>query len=458
MADRFENGDPGNDTGFIGGTRSDHGYDPTDQAFYHGGDLQGLIEQLDYIEGLGTTAIWMTPSFKNKPVQGEPGTESAGYHGYWITDFTQIDPHLGTNEELKTLIELADDRGMKVFFFDIITNHTADVLDYPDAAYDATGQVPYLTRDAVPDRDADGNPFDDREFTFIGDPFPDVDPAVSFPYTPTFRDPADESVKVPGWLNDPTMYHNRGTSTFSGENSEYGDFPSGNRSALDDLWTERPEVVQGMIDIYQTWVEDAGVDGFRIDTVKHVNMDFWKQFGPALQGVRRLVGQRRLLHVRRGLRRRSAVFMSVTRRRVRLQATVDFGFQGSGVNFAKGKPTTELRYFYALDDYFTDADSNAYSLPTFLGNHDMGRVGSFLRQGTTWDDAELLTRDELVDSLMYLTRWPAGRLLRRRAGLLRAPGRTGWHRRPARPRGHVRQPGCPSQRHLRPHRHRRHDR
>ena len=73
----------------------------------------------------------MTPSFKNKPVQGEPGTESAGYHGYWITDFTQIDPHLGTNEELKTLIDLAHDRGMKVFF-DIITNHTADVLDYPD--------------------------------------------------------------------------------------------------------------------------------------------------------------------------------------------------------------------------------------------------------------------------------------------------------------------------------------
>jgi glycosidase len=402
MADRFENGDPENDTGFIEGTRSDHGYDPTDQAFYHGGDLQGLIEHLDYIEGLGTTAIWMTPSFKNKPVQGEPGTESAGYHGYWITDFTQIDPHLGTNEELKILIDLAHDRGMKVFF-DIITNHTADVLDYPDGAYDATGQVPYLTRDAVPYRDADGNPFDDRDFTFIGDPFPEVDPEVSFPYIPTFREPADESVKVPGWLNDPTMYHNRGTSTFSGENSEYGDFPSGNRSALDDLWTERPEVVQGMIDIYQTWVKDAGVDGFRIDTVKHVNMDFWKQFGPTLQGFAASVGNDDFFMFGEVFDA-DPRFMSQYTTEGRLQATVDFGFQGSGVNFAKGKPTTELRDFYALDDYFTDADSNVYSLPTFLGNHDMGRVGSFLRQGTTWDDAELLSRDELAHSLMYLTR------------------------------------------------------
>lgn len=402
MADRFENGTTDNDEAGISGTRLDHGFDPTSQGFYHGGDLQGIIERLDYIEDLGTTAIWMTPSFKNKPVQGEPGTESAGYHGYWITDFTQIDPHLGTNEDLKTLIDLAHERGIKVFF-DIITNHTADVLDYEDSAYDATGQVPYKTTEEVPYKDADGNEFDDRDFTFIGDPFPEVDPEVTFPYEPTFRDPADAEVKVPEWLNDPTMYHNRGTSTFSGENSMYGDFPSGNRSALDDLWTERPQVVQGMIDIYKTWVEDAGVDGFRIDTVKHVNMDFWKQFGPALQGHAASVGNDDFFMFGE-VYDADPRFMSQYTTEGRLQATVDFGFQGSGVNFAKGKATTELRDFYALDDYFTDADSNAYSLPTFLGNHDMGRVGSFLRQGTSWEDAELLDRDELAHSLMYLTR------------------------------------------------------
>ncbi|WP_377640701.1 alpha-amylase family glycosyl hydrolase [Oryzobacter terrae] len=402
MADRFENGKPGNDTAGIAGTRLQHGYDPTSQGFFHGGDLDGIIDRLDYIQGLGTTAIWMTPSFKNKPVQGEPGTESAGYHGYWVTDFTQIDPHLGTNAELKTLIDLAHQRGMKVFF-DIITNHTADVLDYPASAYDATGQVPYRTKAEAPYKDADGKAFDDRDFTTIGDPFPEVDPAVSFPYVPTFRTEADKTAKVPGWLNDPTMYHNRGTSTFSGENSEYGDFPSGNRSALDDLWTERPQVVQGMIDVYKTWVKDAGVDGFRIDTVKHVNMDFWKQFGPALEGYAASIGNEDFFMFGE-VYDADPRFMSQYTTEGRLQATVDFGFQGSGVNFAKGKPTSELRDFYALDDYFTDADSNAYSLPTFLGNHDMGRVGSFLRQGTSWSDAQLLQRDRLAHSLMYLTR------------------------------------------------------
>ena len=134
MPDRFENGDSANDTGGLPGGSSDedvlrHGYDPELRGYYHGGDLAGLISRLDYLEGMGTTAIWLTPSFKNKPVQGD-GTiqgSSAGYHGYWITYFTSIDPHLGTNAELPELVDEAPARGMKVFF-DIITNHPADVI------------------------------------------------------------------------------------------------------------------------------------------------------------------------------------------------------------------------------------------------------------------------------------------------------------------------------------------
>jgi glycosidase len=148
MADRFENGSTANDEGGLTGGRLTTGSDPTDKAFYHGGDLRGLINKLDYIQGLGTTAIWMTPSFKNKPVQGTAGAESAGYHGYWITDFTQIDPHLGTNADLNELIGKAHKRGIKVFF-DIITNHTADVLDYPAGDYsgpDGNQSIPYVSK------------------------------------------------------------------------------------------------------------------------------------------------------------------------------------------------------------------------------------------------------------------------------------------------------------------------
>ena len=173
MADRFANGNAANDDGGYGGDRLVSGLDPTHKGFYHGGDLKGLLDKLDYIEGLGTTAIWMTPSFKNKPVQGAPGTESAGYHGYWITDFTQIDPHLGTNADLKTLVDAAHARGIKVFF-DIITNHTADVLDYTDEAYAGGEIVPYKSKAEAPYVDTSGEPFDDRDYA-LGDTFPAVD-------------------------------------------------------------------------------------------------------------------------------------------------------------------------------------------------------------------------------------------------------------------------------------------
>jgi glycosidase len=399
MADRFANGDPSNDDGGLSGTRLDTGLDPTHKGFYHGGDLKGLLDELDYIEGLGTTAIWMTPSFKNKPVQGAPGTESAGYHGYWITDFTQIDPHLGTNAELKQLVDAAHARGIKVFF-DIITNHTADVLDYTDEAYAGGDVVPYKSKAEAPYVDTSGTPFDDRDYA-LGNTFPPVDNS-SFPYEPVFRAPGDEVAKTPDWLNDPTMFHTRGTSSFTGENSEYGDFPGGPRQALDDLWTERPEVVNGMIDIYEEWVQKAGVDGFRIDTVKHVNMEFWQRFGPALEGYAASVGNDDFFMFGEVFDA-NPEFMSRYTTTGKLQATVDFGFQAAAQRFAQGKATTALRDLFAGDDWFTDADSNAYSLPTFLGNHDMGRIGRFIAT-EGFGGNQLVQRDELAHSLMYLTR------------------------------------------------------
>ena len=115
--------------GGLDGDRLTTGFDPTHKGFYHGGDLRGLTARLDYIQGLGTTAIWLGPIYKNKPVQGGPGDETAGYHGYWITDFTRVDPHFGNDADMRNFVKAAHARGMKVYL-DIITNHTADVIQY----------------------------------------------------------------------------------------------------------------------------------------------------------------------------------------------------------------------------------------------------------------------------------------------------------------------------------------
>src|SRR5919112_1574993 len=154
LPDRFENGDPTNDRGGLSGDRLSTGYDPTSKGFYHGGDLKGVIHRLDYIQGLGATAVWVAPIFKNKAVQGPPGQESAGYHGYWITDFTQVDPHFGTNANFKALVEAVHARGMK-FYMDIVVNHTADVIQLAectnqlDCPYRSIADYPYQRRGGV---------------------------------------------------------------------------------------------------------------------------------------------------------------------------------------------------------------------------------------------------------------------------------------------------------------------
>lgn len=381
LPDRFANGDTANDRGGLTGSRLETGYDPTDKGFYQGGDLKGLTSRLDYIKGLGTTAIWMAPIFKNRPVQGTGKDASAAYHGYWITDFTQVDPHFGTNADLEKLIDKAHAKGMKVFF-DVITNHTADTVDYAEKKYG------YRPKGAYPYLDSSGRPFDDR--AGIGK----VD-AGSFPYTPR-----STGKKVPAWLNDPTMYHNRGDSTFAGESSEYGDF-----SGLDDLWTERPEVVRGMEEIYEKWVRDFDIDGFRIDTVKHVDMDFWTQWATALDAYAAKRGRDDFFMFGEVFAGDTAITSPYVTRG-RLDATLDFPFQGAARAYAsQGASADQLAGVFGNDYRYTSDKANAYEQVTFLGNHDMGRIGTFLKEDNPKaDDAELLKRARLANELMFLSR------------------------------------------------------
>nr|WP_245673997.1 pullulanase-type alpha-1,6-glucosidase [Actinoplanes rectilineatus] len=386
LPDRFANGDPRNDTGGLTGDRLTTGLDPTDKGFYHGGDLKGVIDRLDYIQGLGTTAIWLAPVFENKPVQGTGDDVSAGYHGYWITDFTRVDPHFGTNADLKLLVGLAHARGMKIFL-DIIVNHTADVIKYAENSY------AYVDKSEKPYVDAEGQPFEDRNYA-TAKTFP---PIGKFPYTPIYPQASDRTAKTPAWLNDVTMYHNRGDSTFAGENSEYGDF-----YGLDDLFTERPEVVRGMTKIYADWIGDTGIDGYRLDTVKHSNLEFWQQWAPGIEAAATKAGKKDFFMFGEVYSADQEIESTYVRRGG-LPATLDFSFQETAKGFVTGaSPATALQGLYAEDDLYTARDTGADRLPTFLGNHDMGRIGSFIAAAASAETQ--LKRDQLAHELMFLTR------------------------------------------------------
>ncbi len=368
LLDRFENGDKSNDTGGLTGDRLQTGFDPSAKGFYHGGDLKGLMSRLDYIQNMGATAIWLAPIFKNKPVQGPKGDESAAYHGYWITDFTTIDPHLGTEKEFKEFVDAAHARGMKVYM-DIVANHTADVIQYKecmDCAY------------------RDRNDYPDKAYT---------------PYIPK----GEENVKNPKWLNDPKYYYNRGNSAWWGESSLLGDF-----SGLDDLDASNPRVIRGFTEIYGQWIDKYKVDGFRIDTVKHMEPIFWQKFVPAMKKRAAKNGINNF-HIfgevaNEGVNPGS---LAIYTKRDKMPSVLDFSFQ-SAVLFALGDsaPTDIFNDLYNGDALYANGYKTALQLQTFVSNHDMGRIGMRLKQDlkNSTSDEDILARVKLANAMMLTLR------------------------------------------------------
>ena len=400
LPDRFENGDPGNDRGGLKGHRLRTGFDPTHKGFYHGGDLKGLTARLDYIQGLGATAIWLAPVFKNKPVQGPKGGESAGYHGYWVTDFTTVDPHFGTEQEFRAFVEESHARGMKVYM-DIIANHTADVILYRECgpcAYRSRADYPYQSKLGL-----SGTPINPG---FLGDHVSSAanfarltDPGYAYtPYVPK----GEERVKVPAWLNDVTLYHNRGNSTFAGESSTTGDF-----AGLDDLMTENPRVVQGFIEIFGSWIDRFGIDGFRIDTAQHVNPEFWTAFVPAMQARAAARGIPNFHIFGEVAMGENDPGRTARHTRIdKLPSVLDFAFRTAVVEtVAEGKPTARLARLFLGDPLYEGGEATARQLPTFLGNHDAGRFAADVRRARPQaSDAEVLTRTLLGHAMLMTLR------------------------------------------------------
>jgi glycosidase len=195
LVDRFADGDKGNDANV----------DRKAKGAFHGGDLKGLLAQLDEIASLGVTAIWVNPLVKNIPghVDGA-GFPDWGYHGYWADDFNSLDSRFGTEEDLRKLVEACHTRGIKVLL-DVVYNH---------AGYDTR----YL------------------------------------------RDP-----KTRKWLR----------STIVGDCGE--DDLTSCLAGLPDFKTEQPEVAKFLLDAQIAWAKRSGIDGFRLDTVKHVDHPFWQE-------------------------------------------------------------------------------------------------------------------------------------------------------------------------------------
>lgn len=213
MADRFDDGDRSNNN-------ANGVSDNANPLAVQGGDLKGIERRLPYLKRLGINAIWITPVQMNTP---------GAFHGYWIQHFKRVDPRLGSMADLQRLVAKAHEKGIRVYL-DVVCNHTGPLI--------GTVEGGYVWNDSG--------------------------------YTLAWRD--STNLPTPASLQDLSLYHNFGeVKEWRNPYQVLGELPGG----LDDLRTEDPRVLAVMIDIWNWWMEQTGCDGFRVDTVKHVDMEFW---------------------------------------------------------------------------------------------------------------------------------------------------------------------------------------
>src|SRR2546422_140561 len=280
LVDRFADGD----------TTNDANVDRKAKGAFHGGDLKGLIANLDEISSLGVTAIWVNPLVKN--IEGHvdgAGFPDWAYHGYWADDFTRLDPRFGTEEDLRKLVDACHARGIKVLL-DVVYNH---------AGYDSR----YL------------------------------------------RDP-----KTRYWLR----------SSIVGDCGD-GDL-TGCLAGLPDFKTELPDVAKFLLDAQIGWAKRSGIDGFRLDTVKHVDHPFWQEhrkrtraeLGPDFFLLGEVWGG-------------DADVLDPWFEPDELDAGFDFSFQGSVLGFVQGRGRT-----VAFNRYLEKRHKvrRGHLLAHFLSSHD----------------------------------------------------------------------------------------
>ena len=437
MADRFKNGDTANDNGGLppGKGEGQSGFDPTGKGWYHGGDLKGLTAASSATSRAsarprsGSRRASRTRRSRTTTASRPPATTATGSPTSrrstrtWAptrTCATLVDARPQARHQGLLRHHLQPHRRRHPLPGGRRAGRTRrrTSTPYKHRRRHAVRRPRLRRREHVPGAGADR---------------PAVVPApgAAARASPTTRAcrTAERDVKVPAWLNDVSLYHNRGNTTFAGENSQYGDF-----FGLDDLFTENPRVVNGMIDIYKTWIRDFRIDGFRMDTMKHVDDAFWQKFAPAIERYARSQGIRDFYMFGEVAEDISRPITSHYMTHDDVQGVLDFPFQTAATRFAANSaPTDELRDFFVDDDWYTDGDSNVYNLPTFLGNHDKGRIGMFIRNANPRRDARpsCSQRDRARARAHVLLARQPGRLLRRRAGLHRQ------RRRPGRAAGHV---------------------
>ncbi len=366
LVDRFANGDVNNDLNVT--------YDSTNLARYMGGDYQGILDRIDYLKDLGVTTLWISPVVVN--VEEDAG--SASYHGYWAQDFLNVNPHFGDMAKLRELSDTLHAHDMKLVV-DIVVNHIGQLFYYdinrngqPDITtfYETNGGTEEtIVTEWDPAWDARGI----QGYTSLGESGP---APLGWVHMPEINRVPPNPPEL--WNDDWYNRNGRVTNWDDDEQVLLADFPGG----LKDLRTELPGVQDTMVDIYAYWLENANLDGFRIDTLKHVEHDFWQAFAGGIRDRAALLGKEKFFLFGESFDGDDALNGSFTMDQ-EVDSVVYFSqkFQVYDDVFKRGGPTRNIERLLAARDenYGTSAHARGAGLPprdllvNFIDNHDIPR-------------------------------------------------------------------------------------
>lgn len=240
LTDRFSNGDTTND--FSYGRKQDG----SKLRSYEGGDIRGVINKLEegYFEKLGITAIWMTPQVENIHGFVDEGTgKTYAYHGYWPRDWTNIDANLGTRDDYKELVDKAHKQGIRILM-DVIINHTG-----PDTPIDSAWPEEWV-------RQGPNCTYQDFESNVT---------CTLVSHLADIRTESDEVVELPPYLIEKWKEEGR----FELEMKELDEFFA--RTGYPRA--PRFYIIKWLTD----YIREFGIDGFRVDTAKHVEPSVWAE-------------------------------------------------------------------------------------------------------------------------------------------------------------------------------------
>ncbi len=315
MPDRFANGDSSNDS-FDDMLQS--GIDRSKMYFRHGGDLQGVVDHLDYLVDLGVSALWMTPILENDQPY-------ASYHGYAITDLYEIDRRFGSNSDYVALSSRCQSRGIKLVK-DLVFNHVGHmhwfIQDIPSSNW--IHQFKTFTRSNH------------------------SSPVINDPYASSY----DKKLMLNGWFD----------------------------YSMPDLNQQNPFLAEYLIQNAIWWIEYAGVDGFRLDTYQYPDQDFMREMGRRV--LKEYPGFYYFGETNVPQRSLQSSFVKggpVSPPNTVMPGLCDFQLNFALKNALSSEPQWGSGVYQI---YYTLADDKLYADPSnniiFLDNHDMDRIYAVL--------------------------------------------------------------------------------